>query len=214
MHISLPARRLGCSAKPRTSASSLLPTCRYSSDSVRKDSVQRVHSLVLQPCRQLSSRAAAAFLGSSLSQVSSCRVRPIRTRRSSYCCTAASLNPWMAAAVTATGLAAWLLGVRNKTATLHTGSSSFQQAVLTHCPTINAPYATYPLLNNGHVETIFAARLRQTPSVKYTRTILDMPDGGKVTLDQEELSQFQVPGQCLHFLHSPFVMLPGTSFAV
>ena len=99
----------------------------------------------------------------------------------------------MAGAIAATvGFTAWLLGIRQKAATLQIGGSAFQQAVLEQCRTINTPYNTYPFLNNGHVETIFAARARRTPNVQYDRTILDMPDGGKVTLDAEKTNTSQV----------------------
>ncbi|KAK9851534.1 hypothetical protein WJX84_003856 [Apatococcus fuscideae] len=106
----------------------------------------------------------------------------------------------------AAGVTAWLFGVRKKTVSLQIGGSSFQQAVLELCPTMNTPYTTYPILNNGHVETIFAARARRTPYVQYDRTILDMPDGGKVTLDAEKANSAQ--GLLPH--EAPVViLLPG-----
>lgn len=121
---------------------------------------------------------------------SSSRALPSTAGRTQTLQISASL--WMAAFTAASGFAAWLFGVRHKAATLQIGSSAFQQAVLEHCPTINTAYTTYPILTNGHIETIFAAKARRTPYVQYDRTILDMPDGGKVTMDAEKANPSQV----------------------
>ncbi len=196
MHVALRAGRLSCSTKPKARPKFLQA---ISSSGLSYCQVQPAAS---SPSRESSIRTAAFSSGNSLSRPRTCRPSSTlrRQHRTAGCTTTAAFNPWIPAAMTAAvGLAAWLLGVRNKTASLQIGGSSFQQTVLEHCPTINAPYATYPLLNNGHFETIFAARLRRTPSVQYSRTILDMPDGGKVTLDREILSASQVDSQLCNY---------------
>lgn len=53
------------------------------------------------------------------------------------------------------------------------------------CPHLSAPYQLPSLLNNGHVETIFAALFRKNPHITYEREILRMPDGGTVALDSQ-----------------------------
>ena len=45
------------------------------------------------------------------------------------------------------------------------------------------------LLNNGHVETIFAALFRRRPHILYDRELVQMPDGGVVALDTEDLQE-------------------------
>ncbi|KAK9810879.1 hypothetical protein WJX73_005069 [Symbiochloris irregularis] len=52
---------------------------------------------------------------------------------------------------------------------------------------MRSKYHILPFLANGHVETIFAALTRVAPQVQYARTQLDMPDGGAVALDYEDL---------------------------
>ena len=139
--------------------------------------------------RSLRARSSEAFTGNLLVQSSSRKLHSAVGRSQPL---PISAGLWMAAFTAASGFAAWLFGVRHKAATLQIGGSAFQQAVLEHCPTINTPYTTYPILNNGHVETIFAAKARRTPYVQYDRTILDMPDGGKVTMDTEKANPSQV----------------------
>ena len=39
-------------------------------------------------------------------------------------------------------------------------------------------YAHPPLVSNGHVHTILAAKLRTTRAVRYHRQLLPTPDGG------------------------------------
>jgi len=53
------------------------------------------------------------------------------------------------------------------------------------CPHLTAPYRLPFLLNNGHVETIFAALFRRNPHITYEREIVKMPDGGSVALDSQ-----------------------------
>ncbi len=120
-------------------------------------------------------------------------------RCSVSCCIASGINPYVmtAAIAAATGLAAWLFGIRHRALTLQTGASQFQQSAFEQCPTLHAPYTTYPILSNGHFETIFASRTRRGASIHYTRTILDMPDRGKVAMDREKVSPSQVNTSCI-----------------
>ena len=53
------------------------------------------------------------------------------------------------------------------------------------CPHLTAPYKLPFILNNGHVETIFAALFRKNPHITYEREIVKMPDGGSVALDSQ-----------------------------
>ena len=78
--------------------------------------------------------------------------------------------------------------------------TSFNQGVLSRCPTINSVYQTWPLLSNGHVETIFASKLRRNPPVSYTRKSFKTPDGGTVHIDYHNL-----PSTIVRLMHaSPF----------
>lgn len=65
--------------------------------------------------------------------------------------------------------------------------TSFNKGVLSRCPTINSAYQTWPFLSNGHVETIFASKLRRNPSVSYSRESFETPDGGTVHIDYHNL---------------------------
>ena len=62
-------------------------------------------------------------------------------------------------------------------------SSDVSAALISLCPTMNKPYQPFPMLTNGHVETIFAAKMRSNPHVEYQRECVAMPDGGCVALD-------------------------------
>ena len=64
-------------------------------------------------------------------------------------------------------------------------------------PTINAPYQPVPLLTNGHVETIFASKTRQSHTVEYDRESFGTPDGGTVHLDYHSLPS-SIVGSLLH----------------
>ena len=76
----------------------------------------------------------------------------------------------------------------------------FNQGVLSRCPTINSVYQTWPLLSNGHVETIFASKLRRNPEVSYTRESFKTPDGGTVHIDYHNLpsSTVSIPARLPH----------------
>lgn len=65
--------------------------------------------------------------------------------------------------------------------------TSFNKGVLSRCPTINSVYQTWPFLSNGHVETIFASKLRRNPAVTYTRESFKTPDGGTIHIDYHNL---------------------------
>lgn len=71
------------------------------------------------------------------------------------------------------------------------------------CPTLAAPYSIPALLNNGHIETIFAAWFRRRPHVRYVRELVHMPDGGVVALDTEETDTDLLPGAPV------VILLPG-----
>ncbi|KAL1915911.1 uncharacterized protein VTP21DRAFT_6299 [Calcarisporiella thermophila] len=58
--------------------------------------------------------------------------------------------------------------------------------VLEECPSLSSAFHSTPFLFNGHLQTIFAAlnsRGSKTINLKYDREILNMPDGGQVSLD-------------------------------
>lgn len=110
-----------------------------------------------------------------------------------------ALAPFAAAAATPLGLGALglaavaALAMRKKELrpTVEGQSTSWNSAILSLCPSITAPYSLASFLNNGHVETIFAAWFRKKPHVLYNREIVHMPDGGAVALDSEDLPASQ-----------------------
>lgn len=53
-------------------------------------------------------------------------------------------------------------------------STPWNSAILSLCPSLTAPYRLPALLNNGHVETIFAAWFRRRPHLLYDREIVHM----------------------------------------
>jgi predicted alpha/beta-fold hydrolase len=71
------------------------------------------------------------------------------------------------------------------------------------CPHLAEGYSMPFFLNNGHVETIFAAFFRSNPHLTYDREILTMPDGGSVALDAE-VSEQQLPEDA-----PVLILLPG-----
>lgn len=87
-------------------------------------------------------------------------------------------------AIVATSAAVWKKVLVPK---LHFKSTAWNKAVVELCPYFSQPYTLPALLNNGHVETIFAAWFRKSPHILYDREILHMPDGGVVALDTEDL---------------------------
>ena len=94
-------------------------------------------------------------------------------------------------------ITAWM-GARRRTAhsDIITQRTEFSKGVLSRCPTINAPYQAFPLLTNGHVETIFASKTRRSPPVLYERESFGTPDGGTVHLDYHNLPA-SIVGSCL-----------------
>lgn len=81
----------------------------------------------------------------------------------------------------------------------------WNSAILSLCPSLTAPYRLPAFLNNGHVETIFAAWFRKKPHVLYDREIVHMPDGGCVALDIEDLpASKQLPEDA-----PVLILLPG-----
>jgi predicted alpha/beta-fold hydrolase len=84
-------------------------------------------------------------------------------------------------------------------------STPWNSAILSLCPSLTASYRLPALLNNGHVETIFAAWFRRKPHILYDRELLHMPDGGCVALDTEDLP----PAQQLPEDAPVLILLPG-----
>ena len=82
------------------------------------------------------------------------------------------------------------------------------EAILKLCPHLSATYHLPAFLNNGHVETIFAALFRRNPHITYEREILHMPDGGVVALDAEISSVVSGP-QTLDDTAPVLILLPG-----
>jgi len=83
--------------------------------------------------------------------------------------------------------------------------TAWNQALASLCPYITAPYNLPAFLNNGHVETIFAALFRRSPHILYDRELVHMPDGGVVALDTEDLpSTQQLPADA-----PVLILLPG-----
>jgi len=68
-------------------------------------------------------------------------------------------------------------------------AAAFHQGVLDRCQSIHEEYKCVPGLTNGHVETIFAAKLRRSPKVEYARECLIMADKGCVALDWDHEAQ-------------------------
>ena len=85
-------------------------------------------------------------------------------------------------------ISAWASARRKtKRSEITTQPTDFNKGVLSRCPTIKSPYQAWPLLTNGHVETIFASKTRQSPPVEYDRHSFGCPDGGTVHLDYHRL---------------------------
>lgn len=63
--------------------------------------------------------------------------------------------------------------------------TKWNEEIMKLCPHLSTPYSLPSILNNGHVETIFAALFRRNPHITYEREIVHMPDGGVVALDSE-----------------------------
>ncbi|KAK9809973.1 hypothetical protein WJX72_002837 [[Myrmecia] bisecta] len=76
---------------------------------------------------------------------------------------------------------------------------------MSRCPTIKRTYKRLRYLFNGHVETIFAAKLRDAPLVEYERECVQMEDGGTVAIDTEVAS----PQQDLPADAPVLILLPG-----
>lgn len=89
--------------------------------------------------------------------------------------------------------------------------TKWNEAILKLCPHLSAEYHLPAVLNNGHVETIFAALFRRNPHITYEREILHMPDGGVVALDAEISSRTAgVSGpQTLDDSAPVLILLPG-----
>ncbi|KAG2502252.1 hypothetical protein HYH03_000738 [Edaphochlamys debaryana] len=109
----------------------------------------------------------------------------------------------------ATGLitaAAWL-DARRKTEKpkLQFTPTEFNTRVLGACPSLNLPYEPFPFMTNPHVETIFAAKTRVFPPLRYHREILKTADGGCVALDWEYIED----GHPLPDDAPVVVLLPG-----
>lgn len=83
--------------------------------------------------------------------------------------------------------------------------SSFNDALLALCPYFTKEYELPSILNNGHVETIFAALFRRRPHILYDRELVHMPDGGVVALDTEDLP----PSERLPADAPVLILLPG-----
>lgn len=87
--------------------------------------------------------------------------------------------------------------------------TKWNEAILKLCPHLSAEYHLPAILNNGHVETIFAALFRRNPHITYEREILHMPDGGVIALDAE-ISSTGVSGpQTLDDTAPVLILLPG-----
>ena len=92
--------------------------------------------------------------------------------------------------------------------------TAFNQGVLSRCPTINSVYQTWPLLSNGHVETIFASKLRRNSEVSYTRESFKTPDGGTVHIDYHNLPNTIVSAAtCSLYVFSRAVQLSPKCFS-
>jgi predicted alpha/beta-fold hydrolase len=62
----------------------------------------------------------------------------------------------------------------------------FNQGVLSRMPTIRSVYEPLMFLTNGHIETIFAAKVRARIALEYKREYLLVPEGGVIALDWKE----------------------------
>lgn len=83
--------------------------------------------------------------------------------------------------------------------------NTWNDALLALCPYFTKSYELPAILNNGHVETIFAALFRRRPHILYNRELVHMPDGGVVALDSEDLtSSQQLPSDA-----PVLILLPG-----
>ncbi|KXZ45822.1 hypothetical protein GPECTOR_50g616 [Gonium pectorale] len=96
---------------------------------------------------------------------------------------------------------------RRKTAKpgLQYAPTEFNKRVLSACPSLHLPYEPLPFMTNPHVETIFAAKTRTMPQLRYRREILKTADGGCVALDWEHVED----GKELSDDAPVLVLLPG-----
>ena len=93
------------------------------------------------------------------------------------------------AAAAAAAAAAVAMRSRLLTPQVSAAPTPWNQALLSLCPSLAAPYSLPALLSNGHVETIYAAFFRRRPHILYDREILHLPDGGCVALDTEDVDK-------------------------
>jgi hypothetical protein len=83
--------------------------------------------------------------------------------------------------------------------------NQWNDALLALCPYFTKAYELPAILNNGHVETIFAALFRRRPHILYDRELVHMPDGGVVALDTEDVpASQQLPANA-----PVLILLPG-----
>ena len=61
--------------------------------------------------------------------------------------------------------------------------SASHRSILDRCPRLSSDYARPFLLFNGHVETIWASKLRTSLNLDLDRELMEMPDGGVVAID-------------------------------
>jgi hypothetical protein len=109
-----------------------------------------------------------------------------------------------AAAVGVGATAAAAMSVGKHTPLLRAQSTKWNSAILSLCPALTSPYSLPTLLNNGHVETIYAALFRKSPHLLYDRELVRMPDGGVVAVDTEDVPPEKVtPSSC----HVPLARL-------
>lgn len=79
---------------------------------------------------------------------------------------AAAAGTVLAAAATGAALTAALMR-KSHAPRIVAQPTPWNQALLALCPSLTAPYTLPTILNNGHVETIFAALFRRRPHILY-----------------------------------------------
>lgn len=87
----------------------------------------------------------------------------------------------LTAGAAALGAVPWVL--KQMKADVRATPTEFNLAVLSGCVTLQRKYRRFPLLFNGHLETIWGALMRRSPNLSLRRETLGLADGGVVTLD-------------------------------
>ncbi|KAI9982431.1 hypothetical protein PInf_008374 [Phytophthora infestans] len=109
-------------------------------------------------------------------------------------------------------LVRWHLARAGETPRLIYRKTPANNKLLSHCATMTQTKYYPPLsLFNGHLQTIKFAQDKSGPKIDYKRQLLDMPDGGVVSLDWALLPVYSPRGKASHVdpTRRTVLLLPG-----